>query len=136
MEFGKENIAVAHQLWDCFTERRWDDARKLLSDDFEALWSQSREKMGPDGFIEVNRNYPGTHKIQVLNWNHEYDKFEHRSNVITQVQIQSEMPDWKKIELYAVSFFEIEEQKILSLVEYWAETYAAPDWRKKWVERY
>ena len=92
--------------------------------------------MGPDGFIEVNRNYPGTHKIQVLNWNHEYDKIEHRSNVITQVQIQSEMPDWKKIELYAVSFFEIEEQKILSLVEYWAETYAAPDWRKKWVERY
>ena len=92
--------------------------------------------MNADGFINVNRNYPGIHKIQVTNLNHDYDNWDHRSNVITQTHVKSEMPDGKKLEFYATSFFEVEEQKILSIVEYWAETYDAPDWRKQWVERY
>ncbi|MBI2604777.1 MAG: hypothetical protein HYW49_01730 [Deltaproteobacteria bacterium] len=46
------------------------------------------------------------------------------------------MPDGKKIELFAVSFFEIEEDLIKSAVEYWAETYPAPEWRRKYVETY
>lgn len=97
---------------------------------------QSREIMDADGFIEVNKNYQGTHEIQVINVNHEYDQWGHRSNVITQTHVKSAMPDGKKMEFYAVSFFEVEEEKILSLVEYWAETYSAPEWRKQWVTRY
>lgn len=74
-------------------QKRWAEARSLLSDDFEAHWPQSHEKMTADGFIEVNRHYPGIHKIQVTNQNHEYDKWDHRTKVITQTYVLSQMPD-------------------------------------------
>ena len=136
MKLGEENVDIAIKLWNLFNEQRWDDARKLLSDDFEGYWPQSREKMSADGFIDVNRNYPGKHEGKVQNRFHEYDNWDHRSNVITVAHVKSEMPDGKKMEFYATSVFEIEEERILSLSEYWAESYPAPDWRKQWVERY
>ncbi len=136
MEMGKENIGIANLFWDHIRDKKWDEARNLLADNFEAVWPQSREKMNANGFIEVNRNYPGVHEIQQIDTNHEYDKWEHRSKVITQTHVKSEMPDGKKLEFYAISFFEIEEEKILSIVEYWAEAHTAPDWRKQWVERF
>ena len=136
MKLGKENISIAIELWHCLNEKRWDDARKLLSEEFVADWPQSKEKMDADGFIEVNRNYPGQHEIQIFNFWHDYDSWEHRSHVTTLVYIKSVMPDGKKLELYATSFFEIEDGKILTLDEYWAETYPPPDWRKQWVQRY
>jgi len=135
MEFGKEDIKIVMCLWNFFKNEKWDEARALLSDEFEAVWPQSKEVMDANGFIEVNKNYPGRHKIRVLDVNNEYDKWEHRTKVITQTHVKSEMPDGKNLEFYAISFFEVEEEKILSLVEYWAETYPAPDWRKQWVKK-
>ncbi len=135
MEF-KEDVKLVHLLWRYINEKKWSEARELLADDFEAIWPQSREKMNAEGFIEVNKNYPGTHKIQVENSNSEYDRWDHRSNVITQTHVESQMPDGKKLEFFALSFFEVEDAKIISLVEYWAETYPAPEWRKQWVKRY
>ncbi len=135
MKGNESAVRVVHELWDCFGERRWDDARKLLSDDFEGHWYQSREKIvGPDNFIAINRDYPGTHEIQVLNHQHSYDSWDHVDHVTTQVSIKSTMPDGKVVELFAVSFFEVEEDLIKSAVEYLAETYPAPEWRKKYVE--
>ncbi len=83
MKLGEENIEIAIQHWDYLGDQKWEEVRGLLLDDFEAFWPQSKEKMDADGFIEINRNYPGTHKIQVLNHTHEYDNWEHRSKVIT-----------------------------------------------------
>ena len=135
MEF-KEDDQATHLLWTYIGKKQWSEARQLLADDFEADWPQSREKMGPDGFLEVNRNYPGTHIIRPIDSHYRYDRFEKRSKVVTQTNVESEMPDGKKLQFYALSFFEVQDAKILSLVEYWAETYPAPDWRKQWVERY
>lgn len=136
MKLGEENIEVAIQHWEYLRDQKWEQAREQLSDEFEAFWPQSKEKMDANGFIEVNRNYPGTHKIQVLNHTHEYDNWEHRSKVITETHIQSEMPDGKRLELFAISIFEMEDCKIISLIEYWADTYQAPEWRKQWVQKY
>lgn len=135
MEFN-ENVQSVHLFWQYISEKSWNKARQLLADDFEATWPQSREKMSAEGFIEVNKNYPGTHKIQVENSNNEYDKWDHRSHVTTQTHVESQMPDGKKLEFYALSFFEVEDTKIVSLVEYWAETYPAPEWRNQWVKKY
>jgi len=129
-------VHVAYDLWRCFGAGKWDDARVLLSDEFEAYWPQSREKfVGPDCFIEMNKNYPGTHEIQPQNDHYSYDRWEHEHHVVTEVLIKSTMPDGKKMELYAISFFEIDwEYKIKSAVEYWAESCSAPEWRRKYVE--
>ncbi len=136
----KDDIAIntATQLWHCFNEGKWDNARRLLSEEFEAYWPQSREKIvGPDNFIELNRRYPGTHKIKIQNHQYSYDKWDHVHHVTTTVYIESKMPDGKEMTLYAVSFFEINtENQIFSATEYWADTYDAPEWRKDLVENF
>lgn len=122
------------QMWSHFNEKNWEAAQKLLSEDFEAYWPQSNERfVGPHNFIEVNRIYPGTHKIEVLDSHQSYDQWEHSHTVTTEVYIESKMPDGKEMKLFAISFFEVVDGKITSLKEYFAETYSAPDWRKHLV---
>lgn len=35
----------------------------------------------------------------------------------------------------ATSFFEIEDDRIIKMTEYWSEPYDAPKWRSKWVKK-
>lgn len=124
-------------LWNHFNNREWDLAGALLSEKFEAVWPQSREKIvGPKNFIEVNRTYPGTHKIEILDSHQRYDNWEHVHHVTTEVYIESKMPGGKEMKLFAISFFEVSGDKIISVKEYWADTYATPEWRAHLVERY
>lgn len=121
-----------------FCGGRRDSARKLLAEDFEADWPQSMERIvGPDNFIELNRKYPGSHKIEILNAHSRYDRWEHVYHVTTEVYIESKMPDGKEMKLFAISFFEVSsDDLIVSATEYWADTYEPPEWRKELVQRY
>ncbi len=124
---------LVSRLWRHFNNQEWDQAKKLLSEDFEACWPQSNEKFTRDNFIEVNRTYPGTHKIEVMNIHSEHDQWDHIDTVISEVFIKSKSPDGKESELFAMSIFEVEddgEVLIRTAREYWAETYPAPEWRK------
>ena len=125
------------QLWEHFNNREWDLGEALLDENFEAVWPQSQEKIvGAKNFIEVNRIYPGAHKIEIVDSHQSYDKWAHVHHVTTEVYIESKTPDGKEMKLFAVSFFEVSDEKILSVKEYWAETYPAPEWRSQLVERY
>lgn len=75
-------------------------------------------------------------KIASKFWNQtsSYDVWNHTTTVITEVYIESRMPDGKEMKLFAISTFKIVDEKIISLREYWADTYPAPEWRKQWVE--
>ena len=130
-----EDVKIASQFWSFISEQKWNEAKRLLSNDFEAYWPQSKEKIvGADNFIAVNSNYPGTHKIEFHNQNSSYDAWDHATIVTTEVYIESKMPDDKEMKLFAISTFKIMDEKIVSLREYWADTYPAPEWRKQWVE--
>lgn len=137
MAHDEGSIALACQLWRYMGERKWDEAKALLSPDFGATWPQSRERIvGPDNFIGLNRDYPGHHEIQIVNHQYSYDRWERVHHVTTQVLIKSCMPDGKRLELYGISFFKIQDDKIRSAVEYWAETYPSPEWRRRYVQTY
>jgi ketosteroid isomerase-like protein len=137
MKIGNEEQAsqVVHDFWTALAEKNWDKLKTLFADEFEAYWPQSKELFkSADAFIEMNRAYPGTHKFEFYNSSHSYDQWEHRDHYTSEVKITSEMPDGKTMNLFAISYFEIEEGLIVSMREYWAECYAAPDWRKHLVE--
>ncbi len=128
-------IGLPAKLWSHFNNREWDLAEALLSDDFEAVWPQSREKIvGPKNFIEVNRAYPGIHKIEILNSHQSRDNREYIHHVTTEIYIESKMLDGKEMKLFAVSFFAVDHDKILSVKEYWTDAYPAPEWRSHLVE--
>lgn len=132
---NKTEVQIPIKFWNHIAKQEWDKARLLLDDAFVAYWPQSKEKFnGPDNFIAVNRDYPGNHKIQVLTSTDSYDSWEHKTIVTTEVYIESLMPDNKEMKLFAISIFEIADEKIIELREYWAETYPAPEWRRHLVE--
>lgn len=127
------------QLWHHISSKEWDQAKKLLSEDFECYWPQSNEKFNRDNFIEVNRTYPGTHEIQIMNVWSENDQWDRIDTVISEVHIKSKTPEGKDVELFALSIFEIEddgEVLIRSAREYWADMYPAPAWRKQLATPY
>lgn len=139
MSKADEAIAqIPSRLWHLFGEQRWDDAKALLSEDFEAYWPQTRERIrGRDNFIEVNRRYPGTHNIDFQDSVYVYDRWEQTYKVTTQVYIESKMPDGAEMKLYAVSMWDLDsEGLIIGAQEFWADCSEPPAWRKDLVERY
>ena len=110
----------------------------MLANDFEAVWPQSCEKIvGPDNFITLNKEYPGTGTIEVYSSRYGYEEWEHIHEVTTITNIKWIKPDGKEEDVFAISLFKIDsEGPILSVEEYWAETYPAPEWRKNLVEKY
>ena len=121
------NIELITTFWGLFSEQKWDQAATLLHEDFMAIWPQSRERMvSAKNFIDVNRYYPGNHKIEIIHL------FETSNKVLTTVWIAADTGQ----KTFANSIFDIQNGKILKIEEYWAEPYAAPQWRKQWVELY
>ena len=97
------SVSVPTKLWHCFNNQDWDGAKVLLSKDFIAYWPQSQEKIkGPENFIELNRRYPGQHKIEVLDHHFEHDRLDRIFKVVTRVFIESKMPDGKEMKLFAI----------------------------------
>ena len=121
------SVALVKNFWQLFSEQCWDTAAELLHGDFVATWPQSREKIrGARNFIDVNRYYPGNHKIEVLH------AFGVGDQVLTTVWIEADTGQ----KTFANSIFSIKDGKIWRAEEYWAEPYPAPAWRKQWVETY
>jgi len=121
------SVELVQSFWKLFSDQKWDEAAMLLHRDFVAIWPQSREKIvGAKNFIDVNRYYPGNHKIEVIH------AFETGGKVITTVWIEADTGQ----KTFANSIFDFKDDKIFKAEEYWAEPYSAPEWRKQWVEVY
>lgn len=102
---SSSHISLVKKFWQLFSEQKWDVAAQLLHSNFQAAWPQSREKMTAKNFIEVNRNYPGNHKIQVVH------AFEVGDKVLTTVWIEADTGQ----KTFANSIFNIQGDKILKV---------------------
>lgn len=121
------NEALVQDLWRYFHERKWEQSKQLLHEDFVAEWPQSRERFrGRDNFLAMNQAYPGTFEIVVKRLSSSGER------VISEVQITPA----EGTALFAISFFDVLDGKLHRATEYWADCYDAPAWRARWVERY
>ena len=128
-----DNKTIVKKLWELMNELKFEELKELLAENFTATWPQSNETFNRNGYIEANRNYPGTHKIEVLNLYQEQNRWNGKDSVLSEISIISKTPEGKDYSLFGLSIFELEGDKITSAREYWAPTYAAPDWRKQWA---
>ncbi|HXH73922.1 MAG TPA: nuclear transport factor 2 family protein [Bacteriovoracaceae bacterium] len=131
-----DSKVMIDEFWSLLNEQKWADIEKLLSDDFEAILPQSREKFDRDGFIESNRNNPGPHKYEVQNLHHEEDRWDWIDTVVSEVIIKTETPDNENLNSFVITVFEIQDERIMGITQYRAESHAAPEWRKKWANSY
>ena len=113
-------------LWRLFDERRFEDVRPLLADDFVAEWPQTRERFpGPDAFLQANRSYPGKWRC------HLRDVVGAADRVATEVEITD-----GEMVVHAASFFTLRDGKILRAREFFADPGEPPFDRSQWAERY
>lgn len=117
---------VAMELWHFFDQRRFRDALPLLSEDFEAHWPNTRERIrGPENFIALNESYPGAWRCTVQRID------ECAEAVVTVTEISD-----GETSFVAVSFFEVRCGRIVSAEEYFAENGPPPFDRSEFAERY
>lgn len=118
--------AIVEKFWAAFSKADYNAVRSIIDDKFEAFWPNTHEKFSnKDSFIKVNELYPGKWKINL-------ESIESCGNkVITTTKVTSEDRSF-----YAVSFFDIKDEKICRLVEYWGDCGDPPDWRKDITEHY
>ena len=109
------SISICCDMWRFIDEGQWDKVRAFLSSELEVIAPQSREKVvGCDGFIDPYKNFSGERKIQICDYQHSYDKWDHTDHVVTQVFITSTLPGEAEASHYVLSFFELDENTVTS----------------------
>lgn len=117
---------LAIELWRCFDELRFRDALPLLSEDFEAHWPNTRERIrGRENFIALNESYPGTWRCTLRRVD------ECADGVVTVTEISD-----GDTGLFAVSFFRVRGGLIVAAEEYFADNGLPPFERSVRAERY
>lgn len=126
MEFQNNEQTIRH-LWSLMSDQKWIECKALFHPEFIAEWPQSRERfIGADSFIDMNSTYPGNHKIEIL-------KIICSVNtVVSAVYVYADTGQ----KAFATSFFEIKDDKVLKVTEFWGEPYDSPKWRQKFSQKY
>jgi limonene-1,2-epoxide hydrolase len=119
--------AVA-EFWHRIQARDWDALAELLVEGFVVEWPNERMRIrGRANFIEFNRTYPEGWSIEVLRIVAE------GNTAVSEVRVPH--PDVGPF--YALSFYGVEQGRLVSGREYWVEERyeePAPE-RARWFER-
>ena len=106
-------------LWTAMETRDWSTLELVLAPMFRAEFPQSGERFDRTGFVRLNREYPGDWHIRVISIVNGGDC------IVTEVEVDIDGRTDR-----AVSFFRVQEGKIVALREFWPEPFAAPEWRQ------
>jgi len=114
---------IARAWWRAVDEANFAKAILLMEPTAKVDWPLSNERMdNPNAWKLVNENYPGRWTASIRSLVADED------TVVTLVDVTD-----GGISIVAISYFTIKSGVIVNLVEYWPETYAAPNWRSEWV---
>ena len=100
----------------------------VLADDFILDWPQSGERIcGRDNYATMNEQYPTT----TGHWSFTINKLVGSDDeAVSDVSVSDGVQNAR-----AISFFAIREEKIVRMVEFWPEPFAALENRKHLVEK-
>lgn len=109
------------QFWNDVLAQDRNAIRKYFRDDAYVNWHCTNEHFNVDEYIKANCDYPD-------DWDGEIERMVCSGNlIITAVRV---FPKDKSGFFHVVSFIRVENEKIQSMDEYWADDGDAPMWRK------
>ena len=117
---------VVIAFWKAMESNNFYKASEWFSEDFECYWPQSSELIvGRTNFAEINTNYPanGTWRFHINSIIHEGDQ------VVSDVGVTD-----GSVSARAITFHTVENDFITRQIEFWPDTFEAPEWRKQWVK--
>jgi hypothetical protein len=107
------------QYWNCIASQDEERLRGYFHEDACVQWHNTNEQFNVEEFMRANCDYPG-------NWDGEVERMEQIGRiVITVTRVWTE-----EMSFHVTSFFEIINEKIKKLDEYWGDDGVAPQWRQ------
>ena len=114
------------RYWRAANAQDFDDLREIFADDVAIEWPQSGEHFsGKEACINIFANYPGGSP-----------RFAGLSRVMGDGHLwvaEGEMVYPGERKYLVVGIFEIRDGRIVHEVDYFAEPFAAPEWRRQWT---
>ena len=110
------------EFWKCVLEQDADKIRPFFCRDGYVNWHCTNEHFDVEEYIRANCEYPG-------DWTGEVERIEAVNDLI--VTVTHVYPKDRTLSFHVTSFFRIENSKIKSVDEYWADDGEAPGWRKQ-----
>ncbi|MFN8402094.1 MAG: nuclear transport factor 2 family protein [Anaerolineales bacterium] len=121
------NTQIIENFWTTMGANDFYAVAQLLHDEFVLEWPQSGERIrGRDNFAALNTNFPAEGK-----WRFKVNTMVAENDVVVS---DVSVSDGKRQDR-AITFSTIRDGKIWRQVEFWPESFEAPAWRAKWVEK-
>lgn len=109
---------IVREFWRLMATNDFASVKQVLAENFVLEWPQTNELIrGPENFARMNSEYPAQGA-----WNFNIKQLVASStDVVTHVAVTDGTQAAE-----AISFFQVGGGKVIRLVEYWPESYAAP----------
>jgi len=107
-------------FWKAVLMQDEKEIRKYFKEDAYVNWHCTNEHFTVDEFIIANCEYPGS-------WDGIVERVERIKDLIITVTLV--YPKDKSASFHVTSFIKTENDKIVSMDEYWADDGSAPQWR-------
>lgn len=108
------------EYWESTLKQRAEEMRKFFHPKAKVRFHNTNEEFTVDEFIEINCEYPGS-------WNGVIERIEKIGRI--QIIVLQVFDREQNLFFHVTSFMEIEEDKIVSIDEYWGEDGCPPQWR-------
>ncbi|EET59912.1 hypothetical protein BRYFOR_08036 [Marvinbryantia formatexigens DSM 14469] len=109
------------QFWSDILEQNEKAIRKYFCEDAYVNWHCTNEHFTVEEFIQANCQYPGE-------WDGSVERVEYADGLV--ITVTHVYPKDKTASFHVTSFIRIEDDKIISMDEYWADDGEAPQWRQ------
>lgn len=111
---------IVRKLWEFYEKRAWSEAEKLFAENALMTWHTSDERFrGGASIVAINRIYPEGWRIKILEIAELTD-----GRILSVIKV-----DHPPNVFFAASFFEIGDDKIQKIDEFWATKEKPPEWR-------
>jgi hypothetical protein len=112
---------VIEQFWNIISTAEFERLNDIMMENAVITFPNTRELFrNTQKYVEFNKQYPGR-------WFTEIERVHEIENIIiTTVKVTA--PDLG-VSAYVTSYFELQNQKISSITEYWGDNGNPPEWR-------
>ena len=123
----QQNRHIVEQFWATMNTNDFQAAGVWLHDDYVLDWLQSGERIrGRANFVAINEHYPAAGR-----WHFAVRRLiADGQGVATEVTVTDGVTTAQ-----VITFFELQDGKIVHQTEYWPDPFEAAAWRAQWVER-
>lgn len=109
-----------HTFWNAVLKQDADGIRPFFDSRAYIRWHNTNEHFTVDEFIQANCDYPDA-------WDGNIERIQELENLI--ITVTHVYATKKPLSFHVVSFLQLQDDKIISMDEYWGDDGIAPQWR-------